>query len=53
MTFCEEGASELDSEIRAKYDLGLDDLMAYNMGELDDAFWDELGEETEPSLDAE
>jgi hypothetical protein len=48
-----QGASELDSEIRAKYVLGLDDSMAYNIDELDDAFWDELGEETEPWLDAE
>lgn len=48
-----QGASELDSEIRAEYDLGLVDLMGYNIDEPDDAFWDELGEETEPWLDTE
>ena len=49
----EEVAGELDIEIRAEDDLGLDALMGFDFVEPDDAFWDDIGEEEELWLDKE
>jgi len=49
----EEVAGELDIEIRAEDDLGLDALMGFDFVEPDDAFWDDIGEEEELWLDEE